>query len=62
MELLQLEPPHYGVRASGIYVINDDGTSVLAGPFETEFAAIIWIELRHEALSAHRWVSQPAMP
>lgn len=61
MELLQLEPPHYGVRTSGVYVINDDGTNVLAGPFESEFAAIIWIELRHEALSTRRWVAEPAM-
>jgi hypothetical protein len=50
MELLQLEPPDYGVRASGIYIINDDGISVLAGPFESETVAISWIDQRQEIL------------
>jgi hypothetical protein len=44
MELLELEPPQYGVRISGIYVIDDDGTATLAGPFGSEPAAIRWIE------------------
>ena len=33
MELLELKPPHYGVRISGIYVVDDDETTTLAGPF-----------------------------
>jgi hypothetical protein len=40
MELLELEPPQYGVRISGIYVIDDDGIATLAGPFGSEPAAI----------------------
>jgi hypothetical protein len=54
MELLQLEPPHHNVRISGIYVIDDDGTEVIAGPFESETAAINWIELRQEVLNNTR--------
>jgi hypothetical protein len=50
MELLQLEPPDYGVNIPGIYVINDDGISVLAGPFESETVAIRWIDQRQEIL------------
>ncbi len=61
MELLELQPPHYGVRASGIYIIDDEGTRVIAGPFQSEVTAIDWIELRQQALNAHRWVCQPAM-
>ena len=36
MELLQLEPPDYGVRTMGIYIIDDDGIGVCAGPFDLE--------------------------
>lgn len=61
MELLDLEPPHYGVHAAGIYIIDDDGSGVLAGPFDSEVAAISWIELRQQALSERRWVCEPAM-
>ena len=38
--LLELEPPDYGVHTTGIYVIDDDGIGVRAGPFESETAAI----------------------
>jgi hypothetical protein len=50
MELLHLEPPDYAVHSTGIYVIDDDGISILAGPFESETAAIRWIDLRQEIL------------
>lgn len=50
MELLQLEPPNYGVTATGIYIIDDDGTDVLAGPFDSETAALIWIAQRQDNL------------
>jgi hypothetical protein len=50
MELLQLEPPDYGVRAMGIYIIDDDGIGICAGPFDSETAAIGWIDQRHETL------------
>jgi hypothetical protein len=48
MELLQLEPPDYGVRIMGIYLIDDDGIGVCAGPFDSETAAIGWIDQRRE--------------
>ena len=50
MELLQLEPPDYGVHTMGIYVIDDDGIGICAGPFDSETAAIGWIDQRHEML------------
>ena len=50
MELLQLEPPDYGVRAMGIYIIDDDGIGVCAGSFDSETAAIGWIDQRQETL------------
>ena len=50
MELLELEPPQYGVRISGIYVIDDDGIATLAGPFGSEPAAIRWIEQLRDKL------------
>ena len=34
MDLLQLEPPDYGVGTIGIYIIDDDGIGVCAGPFD----------------------------
>jgi len=43
MELLDLQPPDYGVRSTGIYIIDDDGLRVFAGPFESEATAIAWI-------------------
>ena len=50
MELLHLEPPDYGVRTMGIYIIDDDGIGVCAGPFDSETAAISWIDQRHETI------------
>jgi hypothetical protein len=50
MELLQLEPPDYGVRTMGIYIIDDDGIGICAGPFDSETAAIGWINQRQEML------------
>ena len=43
MELLDLQAPDYGVHSTGIYIIDDDGVRVCAGPFESEAAAIVWI-------------------
>lgn len=54
MELLELEPPHYGVYISGIYVIDDDGTATLAGPFASEAAAIRWIDQLRDTLTSCR--------
>ena len=60
MELLELEPPRYGVRISGIYVIDDDGTDTLAGPFDSEAAAIRWIDQLRDAMSACHSTREPA--
>jgi hypothetical protein len=60
MELLELEPPRYGVRISGIYVIDDDGTDTLAGPFDSETAAIRWIDQLRDALTACHSTREPA--
>jgi hypothetical protein len=40
MELLDLQPPDYGVHSTGFYIINDDGLRAFAGPFESEATAI----------------------
>ncbi len=45
MELLYLFPPRSGVRLSGIYVLDDDGERVLAGPFMNARNAVRWIEV-----------------
>jgi hypothetical protein len=59
MELLQLEPPDYGVRTLGRYIIDDDGIAICAGPFDSETAAIGWIDQRHEMLSRHSQSDAP---
>ena len=51
MELLDLQPPDYGVRSTGIYIIDDDGLRVFAGPFESESTAIAWIIQRQETIN-----------
>jgi hypothetical protein len=51
MELLDLQPPDYGVHITGLYIIDDDGERVFAGPFDSETAAITWIAQRQDALS-----------
>jgi hypothetical protein len=50
MELLQLDPTEYGVHSTGIYIIDDDGIKVCAGPFDTETAAIASIEAHRETM------------
>jgi hypothetical protein len=54
MELLDLQPPDYDVRTTGIYIIDDDGLHVFAGPFESEATAITWIIQRQEIMNRHR--------
>ena len=54
MELLDLQPPDYGVRSTGIYVIDDDGLRVFAGPFESESTVIAWIIQRQDAMNLRR--------
>lgn len=49
MELLDLLPPDHDVQTAGIYVIDDDGNHVLAGPFHSEAEAIAWIDHRPES-------------
>jgi hypothetical protein len=61
MELLQLDPPDYGVHVTGIYIIDDDGRAVLAGPFDSETAAIYWIDQRQENLNRQRSAREPAL-
>ena len=59
MELLELKPPHYGVRISGIYVVDDDETTTLAGPFDSETAAIRWIDQLRDTLTSCRSTREP---
>ena len=61
MELLQLEPPNYGVHIKGIYIIDDDGLAVLAGPFDSETAAIHWVDQHQENLNRQRSARVPAL-
>jgi hypothetical protein len=42
------------LHSKGIYIIDDDGLSVFAGPFESEAEAIAWIIQRQETLTRHR--------
>jgi hypothetical protein len=51
MELLELMPPEFGVAEAGVYVIDDDGTGIYAGPFDDDAAALGWIEQRQLKLS-----------
>jgi hypothetical protein len=44
MELLELDPPDLGITTAGIYVVDDDGAQILAGPFPDETDALAWIE------------------
>jgi hypothetical protein len=60
MELLELDPPSYGVSTHGIYIIDDDGEQVFAGPFDSEIAAIAWIDLRQQNI-AHRQLEDSPM-
>ena len=48
VELRGLDSPSYGVSIPGIYIIDDDGEQVCAGPFDSEIAAIAWIDRRQE--------------
>ena len=50
MELLELMPPEFGVSESGVYVVDDDGVQVRAGPFDNDGAALAWIERRQHRL------------
>jgi hypothetical protein len=38
----------------GIYIIDDDGLRVFAGPFASEATAIAWIIQRQETMNRHR--------
>ena len=58
MELRQLEPPDYDVHTTGIYIIDDDGTRVFAGPFDSETAAIGWIVQRQQDMNRRRSVHE----
>ena len=51
MELLELRPPEFGVTKPGVYVVDDDGAQVRAGPFDNDTAALAWIEQRQYGLS-----------
>ena len=61
MELLELDPPSYGVSTRGIYIINDDGEQVCAGPFDSEIAAIAWIDPRQQNFVEHRRLQDSRM-
>jgi hypothetical protein len=61
MELLDLQPPDYGVYIAGLYIIADDGEHVFAGPFDSETAAIAWITQRQDALRRRHAGSEPAI-
>ena len=62
MELLHLSPPHLGVRLPGIYVLDDEGDRVLAGPFAAAREAVTWIEMTAPARRAATKRSEAASP
>ena len=61
MELLELDSPSYGVSTPEIYIIDDDGERVCAGPFASEIAAIAWIDLRQQSFVQHHSCKAPGM-
>jgi hypothetical protein len=61
MELLELDPPSYGVTTRGIYIVDDDGEQVCAGPFDSEIAAIAWINLRQQTIAQHKQLQDSPM-
>ena len=46
MQLLELSPTELGVHCQGIYVVDDDGIGVIAGPFDSVALAVAWIDGR----------------
>ena len=56
-----LSSPSYGVSTPGIYIIDDDGEHVCAGPFDSEIAAIAWIDLRQQNFVRHPRLQGPGM-
>lgn len=63
MELLYLSPPQSDVQLSGVYVLDDEGERVLAGPFLSSRDAVRWIEMtipaRQEATRRSEAASLP---
>ena len=49
MELLELNPPEFGIAVPGVYVLDDAGAAICAGPFETDIVALAWIEVTARA-------------
>lgn len=62
MELLYLSPPRSDVRLPGIYVMDDDGERVLAGPFMATRDAVRWIEMTAPARQEATKRSEAASP
>ena len=58
MELLELTPSELGVTIVGIYVVDDDGAHVVAGPFETGDAALAWINNHQQGMLS----PEPSLP
>ena len=44
LEILDLAPGLLGVAVAAIYVVDDEGRVVVAGPFESSREAVRWIE------------------
>jgi hypothetical protein len=61
VELLELDPPSYGVTTRGIYIVDDDGEQICAGPFDSEIAAIAWINLRQQTIAQYRQLEDSPM-
>ncbi len=62
VELLYLSPPRSGLRLSGIYVLDDEGERVLAGPFMSPRDAVRWIEMTAPARQEATKRSEAASP
>jgi transposase len=59
VQLLDLVPSELGVRAAGVYVVDDDERHVLAGPFAHAADALAWIEAT-TTRSPVSWVDRTA--
>ena len=62
MPLRYLTPPRSGVRLSGIYVLDDEGKRVLAGPFMSPREAVRWIEMTAPARQGATKQSEAVSP
>ena len=59
LEVLDLAPGQLGAKAAGIFVVDDEGAGILAGPFASGREALRWIErTAHQRAEEARLLAQ----